>query len=557
MLKPWRADARSSIHIYTPRRYNSILCCTTLDPYSQDLSDLKQVPELKSLLSKGKNNATARCLVALLIAAPVLYQVWVIYQFGTDLPYWDQWDYLPFFEKWHAGTLSFADLFAQFNEYRQFFPNLIFLALGVISDWDVRLEMLVSMVIACAISAVIFKLGQKSSKPDQGSKGMLLIAPLLAHLLVFSPTQYDNWLFGTQIIYFIPALCVVGGLLLSQLDSLPLVVRELGCVALAVVATFSAANGILSWAVFLPPLLYIAFTGRSLRRSFGTCTLFALCAAGSLLLYTGGYHKPTSSPSPFQAFQTPGKAVVYFLALLGRPLDLTSLLSEQAVPTIDSEIQLRVAFSAAVGGIALLLYLLSIWLLCVKVRRELQSAEPETSSNRSELGKKALYHQRLSKLCWMSLGAYSILTAALVTVGRLGFGVRQALTPRYTTYTLYLYVALIFLLPSAVKVVATLSNRNRQALLTALASVLFAAQLCFTLLSLPRIRLFQQELLRGRDCIQLINQLPIEAATKECLEKYAYPNYELLKQRVNSLNALGYLRPPLAGSNQAQTASAP
>ena len=35
-----------------------------------------------------------------------------------------------FLHKLNEGTLSFADLFRQHNEYRQFFPNLVFVFPG-------------------------------------------------------------------------------------------------------------------------------------------------------------------------------------------------------------------------------------------------------------------------------------------------------------------------------------------------------------------------------------------------------------------------------------------
>ena len=60
----------------------------------------------------------------------------LILKYGVDIPYWDEWQYVSFFEKFSQGTLTLSDLFAQQNEYRQFFPNLIFVGLGWLTQWN-------------------------------------------------------------------------------------------------------------------------------------------------------------------------------------------------------------------------------------------------------------------------------------------------------------------------------------------------------------------------------------------------------------------------------------
>src|SRR5436189_3578557 len=66
----------------------------------------------------------------LLIAAPPLLIGLLIFRDGVDVPFWDQWDgTAPLFEKMAAGTLRFADFFAQHNEHRLLFPRLIFFGL--------------------------------------------------------------------------------------------------------------------------------------------------------------------------------------------------------------------------------------------------------------------------------------------------------------------------------------------------------------------------------------------------------------------------------------------
>jgi hypothetical protein len=47
-----------------------------------------------------------------------------------------------------AGTLGFADFFAQHNQHRILFPRLIFFGLGRLTHWNIRAELFVSWFLA-------------------------------------------------------------------------------------------------------------------------------------------------------------------------------------------------------------------------------------------------------------------------------------------------------------------------------------------------------------------------------------------------------------------------
>jgi hypothetical protein len=38
--------------------------------------------------------------------------------------------------------------------------------------------------------------------------------------------QYDNWLFGVQVVYFVPAACVVAGLLVAYSERMGTIARR-------------------------------------------------------------------------------------------------------------------------------------------------------------------------------------------------------------------------------------------------------------------------------------------------------------------------------------------
>src|SRR6266550_858693 len=93
--------------------------------------------------------------LALLPACLIVLLIW---EYSVDVPQWDQWELVGLFQKFAQRTLSLSDLFAQQNEYRQFFPNILFVGLGWLTRWDVRYEMLFSFLLACLISFDVYKL---------------------------------------------------------------------------------------------------------------------------------------------------------------------------------------------------------------------------------------------------------------------------------------------------------------------------------------------------------------------------------------------------------------
>src|SRR5437764_7589691 len=60
---------------------------------------------------------------------PIAFIVALIWRYGVNVPFWDEWSLIDLFEHAHAHKLSLADFLAQNNEHRLVFPKLIFLAL--------------------------------------------------------------------------------------------------------------------------------------------------------------------------------------------------------------------------------------------------------------------------------------------------------------------------------------------------------------------------------------------------------------------------------------------
>jgi hypothetical protein len=148
-------------------------------------------------------------------------------------------------------------------------------------------------------------------------------------------------------------------------------------------------------------------------------------------------------------------------------------------------------------------------------------------------------------LGWLMISAYSILTAIMVTFARLGFGLHQALSSRYTTFSLYIIVSLVNLV--SVLMAGPLPREHFTRHMRVVFPLIFSTISMLVLLHLlmlnvmvDRMARVRLQRLQAKACLLFIN-----FAQNECLTKKMYPHRELLKQRANALNSLGFLRPAL------------
>jgi hypothetical protein len=425
----------------------------------------------------------------------------LIVTYWVDVPFWDQWGTSRYFGELARGRLTLADLFHPQNEYRQFFPHLLFVGLGWLTRWDVRAEMLVSFLLACLVCLGVYRLGKLTAA---GEVRQRLLAFVASALLIFSPVQYENWLFGIQVVYFAPLVCVVAALCVA-VSGLPARVKFLLSALLATVSTFSSANGFLCWVVAAPALAVSEDFGRARRWRWAAA--WAAGFAANVALYLHDLNRPnvyTHAPSA-------GDALVYFLAFTGGPLALGPRPLLIAVPF----------------GAALVVLYAAAWLYVLR-RRDAALTRRATA--------------------WLMLGAFSVLTGALVTYGRADdHGLRQALSSRYTTFSLYLIVALAHL---TIVVVGDLRARGRVAP-ARLASRLAAAAAVALVLAHPLVTLLVAR--RGmaparRERMYLKACLTFALAFEDdCAERLANEP-PLVRREADSLDRLGYLRPPLVRS---------
>jgi hypothetical protein len=355
----------------------------------------------QSLQPKVGRSVILSALIFCAAAAPVIFLTLLVLRYGVSIPVLDDWEMVPLVTRAHQGTLKFEHLFAQQQEAHTFFPRLLFILFALKHPWDGRIEMILSILICCLTALGIYFLLRKSDLSAIAAAGALLTAVLL----IFSPVQEELWLLASGFPSFVPALCVVCGLLVIR-TSVGIAAKFWLCLALAILSSFTLANGLLAWGLTFPVLFATQRVPTWKRWLGGWFLACAVCAA----IYFWHFQARPDLPQ-FAPRKSPFEYLGYLLAFLGSGL-------------ARSGTEYPLGASIAVGAIILLAYLgvLGYYALHCRDREQWSRILP-----------------------WIALGGYSIGSGCLAALGRIEWGVRQALESRYVPFSLYLTVTMIAL----------------------------------------------------------------------------------------------------------------
>ncbi len=451
-------------------------------------------------------------LATLLALSGALFVARLIWRYGVDIPYADEWLWTPFLSKAHEHSLTVADFFKQHNEHRYFFPKLLLLILAPLTAGNTKGAMFFSLGLAGMTSVALWYLLNRTV-PTTTNKRLLLLA--LLNLVLFSPVQSENWMWGYQFVLFFSDLLLAAGICVS-ISRRSLRTKFFLCLALAAVATFSFGGGILAWPLTFP--LALAIEPDLAKRKIILWLSAWLCAAGaSVALYFFHYTKPPEHP-PLFASSHPGDYFLYVTTFLGGHLS-------------NADLGRSILVAAENGTLLLLLYLGGLfWTI--------RSHDPDF---------------RKKMLPWLGLGAVAVLNAFLAAATRIGFGVSQALDSRYTTFSLFISLSVIGMFA-----VTTTTRLNREAnrpalglkwigiawLLTACPTLLLVSHLNACWSGIGSMQQSRISRLHGKAALLFANVLDAGPV----YPRYLIANAAQTGPWANMANSLGYIHPPLLQS---------
>jgi tetratricopeptide (TPR) repeat protein len=332
------------------------------------------------------------------IVLPIVFTFYYVYNYGVTIPFWDQWEFVPLLEKMHNHTLSLADLWAQHNEHRIIFPQIVMLILARLSNWNIFWELCTNIVLAIFILLFLLSILHNTIKSTSP------FLKIFISMMVFSMVQRENWEWGWQIQMFMSVLGSVIAIWAAnkwQGKAIGLIV----IIPAAILSSYSFNSGLLTWLAVL-----VVFLLQKKWKLKHIIILVSACIA-TVLLYYYKYTKPINHPPVLSFVSHPLIYAEYITTYLGGALVWHFPPGRLAVTIIS-----------------LFLISLAIFNLRRFDKQTLQEQAP-----------------------WLGLALYACMAACATALGRAGFGWQQAVSSRYTTISLFLPLCAIVLLRYSIR----------------------------------------------------------------------------------------------------------
>jgi hypothetical protein len=363
--------------------------------------------------ARSREDRRTRWFRIAVLALPALGALGVVVHFGVDVPMGDEWNTPGDQLEWALDRpLTLSDFTQQHNESR---PAVAALAGALPArwfGWHPQLSMLLSLSCVLLTGALLHRmLAASATAGGQGALG----AAFLVQLLLFSPIQLENQLWGIQLVMFVPGLCLVACWWLARSRRSTAIVF-IGCALLALFATYSFSAGMIVWLLGCPaPLLWIrsqadAERSISARTLVGWSLVYLLCAGLVVGSYFDGFAATPGTSGLSEIWRSPVQFVSFLLAWMG----LLYGAHAGGVPG-----------SQAVGLLLFAAIAAALWAGVRRVRAG--DGWPLVS---------------LAYPWWMSIG-YAVLVGIATSAGRASLGADAALASRYATVAIWVPIGLV------------------------------------------------------------------------------------------------------------------
>jgi hypothetical protein len=255
-------------------------------------------------------------LYSLLFVAclPIFAALYFQLKYWVNVPIWDEWD-TPGIAILRAvqHELNWADLLAQHNESRKVIPRLLAILMAGPAGWDVRQGMVLTLVSACLVSAfVLYYLRKNVGRVLFGT----IVTWAVVNLLLFAPSQYENFLSGFMWEVSFPILCLLTCITVNLGDR-PLWMKVLCNSLLALLSTYTFAHGMLVWLFAFPLRSPVErFGPRSRAVELSWYAIYLMLGVASIAYYFVGYYRPPIAP-PSATFRQIPQVLDFLIVWLG------------------------------------------------------------------------------------------------------------------------------------------------------------------------------------------------------------------------------------------------
>lgn len=389
---------------------------------------------------------TKLAIMAMLAFLPFLYQFDVVKICKVDVPFGDQWDFVPLLEKSYSGPVTIGDLFAQHNEHRLFFPRIAMLILAHQSQWKIKSELgLIQLLSLLAFCILIY---QTYNFLKSNSEIKWFYALPFISLLFFCLSQWENWIWGWQIQVVLSVFSAVFGFSILCANKISFIKICISLVS-GTLSFFSYSNGFLFFVIGF--FLLFALKHESKLKKYFYVAFFFIYSSIIFLLFISGYKNPENHPSVFSFINDPAEFIKFILKYIG----------------------------AAVTGPRSALYIgvLGVVVFIVFIIIVLKSK------------------MRLAEFSfWGGLSLYSLGSAFISGIGRSGFGSGQAMSPRYASFSILFWISIFVLIFKTIDLLhLQFSILNNLFIVISLITILMVSYLAVNMNAVGTVSLFDRK----------------------------------------------------------------
>jgi hypothetical protein len=315
--------------------------------------------------------------------------VWFVHKNAVNVVFDDQWLDINLIKHADSGTLSWSLLWAQHNENRVLFPNLIVLLLAATTHFNIVVEQYLSGLLLMATTALLI-LAHKRRSP---SIPWIFYCPVALAMASF--TSLGPALFGFLLSWYLVLFGMALALFLLDRPTLSRWALA-GAIAAAVLGSFSSLQGLIIWPSGLV-LLY-------LRQRSGRATLAWMASA---VVTTGAYlyhfNFAATGGSESSTLSHPMEAIRFFFSSIGNVFG-TDIAN---TPT---------AVNDRAFAVGVVVFVVAIWALCRGFRADRNDGGP--------IG--------------VALICYGLFFVAFITLGRTQLGLFSE--ARFSVFALILWI---------------------------------------------------------------------------------------------------------------------
>lgn len=222
-------------------------------------------------------------------------------------PFADHFATINLFDKYDAGTLAVQDFFRFHNEHKPAVPRLIFFTLGIMSDWDVWLEVVALNVVFISIPLLIV---YKYFRIHTLRTGLFYFLCALAVALIMSPASHTNWWWSYMLELVLAVAFSAASFVLADSTKLT---NHLAAIILASLGVLSQAAGLfIAPAIIASLIINFIFIGA--KKTLPLVGLWTVTWCIQLALYLPGVDTAGRARPDIDTI------IAYVITFIGKPV---------------------------------------------------------------------------------------------------------------------------------------------------------------------------------------------------------------------------------------------